>query len=85
MAGLHTYRLRTFVWVLLILWTSVVFGLFLLDSQQLSRTVKDLATAEATAYLDKNQTIRIWAASHGGVYVPISDKTQPVPKPPART
>jgi hypothetical protein len=49
MTGLHTYRLRTFVWVLLILWTSVVFGLFLLDSQQLSRTVKDLATAEATA------------------------------------
>ena len=72
-------RLKTFLWVLMVVWTSVVFGLFLLDSRHLSQTVKDLAIAEAKAYLNKDQATRLWAASHGGVYVPVSEKTQPNP------
>ena len=76
---LRTGRLKTFLWVLMILWTGVVFGLFLLDSRHLSQTVKNLAIAEARACLNKDQATRLWAASHGGVYVPISEKTQPNP------
>jgi PAS domain S-box-containing protein len=51
---LSASRLKTFLWVLMILWTGIVF-------------------------LNKDQAIRLWAASHGGVYVPISEKTQPNP------
>ena len=76
---LRTNRLKTFLWVLIIVWTSVVFGLFLVDSRHLSQTVEDLAIAEAKAYLNKDQATRLWAASHGGVYVPISKRTQPNP------
>ena len=79
MMELRTSRLKTFLWILMIWWTGIVFGLFLLDSRHLTRTVKDLAIAEATAYLNKDQASRLWAASHGGVYVPISEKTQPNP------
>ena len=79
MMELRASRLKTFLWVLMILWTGVVFGLFLLDNRHLTQTVKDLAIAEATAYLNKDQASRLWAASHGGVYVPISEKTQPNP------
>jgi signal transduction histidine kinase len=75
----RTGRLKTYLWGLMILWTGVVCGLFLLDSLHLTQTVKDMAVAEARAYLNKDQASRLWAASHGGVYVPISDKTQPNP------
>ena len=79
MMGLRTGRLKAFLWVLMVLWTGVVFGLFLLDSLHLTHIVQDLAIAEARAYLNKDQASRLWAASHGGVYVPVSKKTQPNP------
>jgi two-component system, chemotaxis family, sensor kinase Cph1 len=72
-------RLKVFLGILILLWTGIVLGLFLLDSQHLSETVRDLAKAEARAYLNKDQAIRLWASSHGGVYVPVSDKTQSNP------
>lgn len=72
-------RLKAPLWLLMLLWTGVVFGLFLLDGRHLNQTVKDLATAEARACLTKDQAIRLWAASHGGVYVPISEATKPNP------
>ena len=75
----RTGRLKAFCGVLMILWTGVVSALFLSDSLQLTHTVKDLAIAEARAYLNKDQASRLWAASHGGVYVPVSEKTQPNP------
>jgi hypothetical protein len=75
----RTGRLKAFCRVLMILWTGVVCALFLSDSLHLTHTVKDLAIAEARAYLNKDQASRLWAASHGGVYVPVSEKTQPNP------
>lgn len=79
MMELRTGRLKTFLWVLLALWSCVVFGLFIADSLHLTQTVNDLAIAEARAYLNKDQATRLWAASHGGVYVPISETTPPNP------
>lgn len=76
---LRAGRLKTFLWIVTIVWTGVVLGLFLSDSRHLAHTVKDLAIAEARAYLNKDQASRLWAASHGGVYVPISEKSQPNP------
>lgn len=79
MMQLRTGRLKAFFWGLMMLWTGVVFALFLADSLHLAHTVNDLAVAEARAYLNKDQASRLWAASHGGVYVPVSEKTQPNP------
>jgi hypothetical protein len=37
------------------------------------------AQAEARSYLSKNMAIDYWAAAHGGIYVPATDKTPPNP------
>ena len=41
--------------------------------------IKDLAKKEATTCLNKDFALRYWAASHGGVYVPITESTPPNP------
>lgn len=72
-------RLKALFRVLMLLWTGIILGLFLVDSLHLTHMVEKLAMAEAQAYLNKDQATRLWAASHGGVYVPVSPKTQPNP------
>ena len=57
----------------------MVFGLFLNDALHIRQATDDLAVAEARAYFNKDQAARLWGASHGGVYVPVSDETQPNP------
>lgn len=76
---LRANRIKTHFLVLLVLWTAVVLGLFLNDALHIRRTTDDLAVAEARAYFNKDQAARLWGASHGGVYVPVSDETQPNP------
>ncbi|MGD9787735.1 MAG: PAS domain S-box protein [Sulfuricellaceae bacterium] len=39
----------------------------------------ELATQQAVAYITKDIAFRNWATSHGGVYVPPTDKTPPNP------
>ena len=72
-----TIRLRTYFGVLLGLWTFSVTGLFVNHALHIRQNTKDLAVGAAQAYLNKDQAIRLWASSHGGVYVPVS--VVPVP------
>ena len=76
---LKTIRVRTYFGVLLGMWTLAVTGLFVNDALHIRQSAKDLAVGAAQAYLNKDQAIRLWASSHGGVYVPVSDQTQPNP------
>jgi hypothetical protein len=76
---LKTIRVRTYFGVLLGLWTFAVTGLFVNDALHIRRSAMDLAVGAAQAYLNKDQAIRLWASSHGGVYVPVSDQIQPNP------
>ena len=70
---------KTHFGALLVLWTVVVIGLFVHDALHIRKSSEDLAVGAAQAYLNKDQAIRIWASSHGGVYVPVTDETQPNP------
>ena len=63
----------TVVWTL-ILAISLVWNL-VSGKQQ----IMDEAYAEARANLNKDISLRRWATSHGGVYVPITEKQKPVP------
>jgi len=76
---LKTIRVRTYFGVLLGLWTFSVTGLFVNDALHIRQSAKDLAVGTAQAYLNKDQAIRLWASCRGGVYVPVSDQTQPNP------
>lgn len=63
----------------LLVWTCVIGGFFTWALINESNQILQLATKEARTHFDKDLAIRIWATSHGGVYVPATDRTPPNP------
>lgn len=61
--------------ILTVSWSFVVSGLLVVDLFQIYHTQQDMATNEARANFNKDQAFRLWAASHGGIYVPITKHT----------
>ena len=62
-----------------IIWTLLLLGSLIWNirhEQQLTRT---LAEQSARTHFDKDLALRMWATSHGGVYVPATEKTPPNP------
>ena len=72
-------RLSTYIWVVVVLWTMIVAGLFVLELAHLRNKTEDLAIAKARAIFNKDQAFRFWASGHGGVYVPVTEHTPPNP------
>jgi len=72
-------RLRRYVAVLLVLWTTGIAALFLWSVWQQTQQVKSIALAEARAYINRDEAFRHWVSSHGGVYVPVDERTPPNP------
>ncbi|MBT6036819.1 MAG: DUF3365 domain-containing protein [Kordiimonadaceae bacterium] len=64
-------RWALFVWTLLIL-ASLAWNYTTLDKQ-----ADELVHREAVANFNKDQAFRNWGTSHGGLYVPVSEYTQP--------
>jgi chemotaxis family two-component system sensor kinase Cph1 len=62
-----------------IVWTLIVCGLFLKDRAETKRAILEMARREAMSNFNKDQAVRLWAASQGGVYVPVTEKTPPNP------
>jgi chemotaxis family two-component system sensor kinase Cph1 len=71
--------LRAHLYMLIALWTATVGGMMMLDLSQIKKGTNRIADVVAQTHFDKDQAVRLWAASHGGVYVPVNDKTQPSP------
>lgn len=64
---------------LLIAWSLLVIGSLLWNMHMETRNTLAVATAAATANIDKDFAFRKWATSHGGVYVPPTEHTPPNP------
>lgn len=62
-----------------ILWTIVVFASFGLSAYRDFVDAEQTARIEASAHFNQVVNMRHWVASLGGVYAPITDKTQPNP------
>ncbi|WP_018294637.1 diguanylate cyclase [Mariprofundus ferrooxydans] len=63
----------------ILLWTAIVIAsLYWNVAVEKEHTLREAVT-EARANFDKNKTFRLWAASHGGVYVPVNKDNQPNP------
>ena len=71
----HTFWLVTAI----IIWTAVIVSSLLWIKHIESKQAIDLASNVAQAYFNKDKAIRLWSASHGGVYVPIDERTPPNP------
>ncbi|MBI5329850.1 MAG: diguanylate cyclase [Betaproteobacteria bacterium] len=60
-------------------WALVVTASLLWNIRQVDHSIETLALAEARFHFEKDVLYRRWASSHGGVYVPVSEKTPPNP------
>jgi PAS domain S-box-containing protein len=60
-----------------LVWTLIIAGLLAAISSQHRKAVRQTAITEARTYFQKDLAFRRWAASHGGVYVPITEQTPP--------
>ncbi len=72
-------RLYRYTILLAVLWTVAVASLLLISLYNEQELTQDAAMREARAYFDKDQAFRFWATSHGGVYVPTTERTPPNP------
>ena len=69
---------------LLLLWITLFWTIALLSSliwniAENHQTAEDIALVHARKSFEKDLLARRWNASHGGVYVPVTEKTQPNP------
>jgi len=63
-----------------IIWSSLIAASLYWNYTQGQQQNVNLARNEALANFNKDKAFRFWGASHGGVYVPITERTQPNPR-----
>jgi len=60
-------------------WTAFIAGLAIWDSRREMKNARGILVDKARTHFFKDQAFRYWSARHGGVYVPIDDRTLPNP------
>ena len=72
-------QLRRYTLLLLIAWSAMVLLAWGLIYYQAHRSMQERAVEEAHTHFKLDQALRLWVASHGGVYAPVDEQTQPSP------
>lgn len=72
-------RLRRLLVAAALGWSVLVGGSLGWNLHNEIRQTEELATREARIHFNKDLAFRRWATLHGGVYVPVDDRTQPSP------
>ena len=72
-------RLEHYVWALAVVWTIVVAASLVWNVAQMKHETLEAARIQARVAYEKDVTYRRWNAGHGGVYVPVTEATQPNP------
>lgn len=72
---IRSVLVRRFTWILVGVWTLFVSGLFYYEISGIRQITREVATGEIRAYCNKDRSLRIWGASHGGVYVAVDERT----------
>lgn len=73
----NTNILNTYYIILLILWSSLFVGYYLLERRTLYNATLSMAENEANIAFMKDTLYRRWVSTHGGVYVFTNEKTVP--------
>ena len=74
-----TINIRPYTLFLMLFWSAIVSGSLVWNIYQARQGTLDIARAQAQDSFMKDVMYRRWNASHGGVYVPVSDDTPPNP------
>ncbi|MGE4281907.1 MAG: DUF3365 domain-containing protein, partial [Magnetospirillum sp.] len=72
-------RLRRHLVLALMGWSVLVGGSLTWNIQNEMHQTEQLATREARIHFNKDIAFRRWATQHGGVYVPVDERTPPSP------
>ena len=72
-------RLRRFIWTLIGCWTVAIGIVLTWEVADELHQAEDLALSEALGAWKKDVAVRRWDAANGGVYVPVTERTQPDP------
>lgn len=75
---MKTLRKKNYV-ALLLCWTLLFASLLIFDLYKIQEHTDNLAKTTARANFNKDQAVRYWAASHGGVYVAVDSTSPPNP------
>lgn len=78
-----TTRELGFFLIACLVWTATCGGVIAFAIRLAQANCKTLALSQARAVFDTVTEFRSWASIHGGVYVPVTDKTRPNPYLPA--
>ncbi len=65
--------------IVVIIWTLTITGLCIWDIKNEKNQTNELLKIQTRAFFQQIITTGSWNASHGGVYVPVTSKTQPNP------
>ncbi len=63
----------------LVFWTLILAGLLIENLVTHKKTINKLATIEVRTHFQKDKVFLFWSASHGGFYIPVSERTTPSP------
>jgi chemotaxis family two-component system sensor kinase Cph1 len=74
-----TSRVRRYLWAFAAAWTLIAGTLLLHNIYDIKKQTREIVKKEALVHFNKDVASRLWASSHGGVYVPVTDKTPPNP------
>jgi len=71
--------LNRYLVIVVLVWTVIVATLMAWDIYRVKKSTEERALSEAFANFKKDMAFRYWTASHGGVYVPVDERTPPNP------
>jgi chemotaxis family two-component system sensor kinase Cph1 len=72
-------RLQRYFCAFVVAWTLIVGALLFHDIHDTRRRTREMVRKEALIHFNKDLAARLWASSHGGVYVPATEETPPNP------
>ena len=75
----RTLKTNVWAWTLLSLWSVITIISYSWNSHQVQTLLLEQVSTELRANFFKDQTFRLWATQHGGVYVPVTESQKPDP------
>jgi len=74
-----TINSKSYIWGLVIAWTVIITMSLLWNVFQGKKEALNTAHVQALVAYQKDVIYRRWSTMHGGIYVPVTEKTQPNP------
>jgi len=75
----HAISLKRSFWIFLIIWTGLIAASLYWDMLQSKNEIREVARTFAIVAIEKDILYRRWSTRHGGLYAPVTEKTEPNP------